>query len=151
MIEFFKNLFEGAASSDGMCSDSPEDILHQAAAALLIEIAVSDEHFCEDELKALERILNEKMGIAQPKLDCIIEQAKAEQGDATSIHQFTSLINQNYSPIQKRDLVQYMWQIAYADGNLDKYEEYMIRKIADLVHLSHSDFILSKTRAKQEL
>lgn len=148
MFDFFKELFEQSANAT---IDSAEDNLHLAAAALLIEIAVSDEHFCEDELKALETILKEKMGISQPKLDSIIEQAKAEQGDATSTHQFTSILNQHYSPIQKRDLVQYMWQIAYADGNLDKYEEYMIRKIADLIHLSHSDFILAKTRAKQEL
>ncbi|MBB6522603.1 TerB family tellurite resistance protein [Pseudoteredinibacter isoporae] len=149
MFDFFKELFEG--SCEGAEEVNAEDNLHLAAAALLIEIAVSDEHFCEDELKALEKILNGKMGISQPKLDSIIEQAKAEQGDATSIHQFTTLLNQHYSPVQKRDLVQYMWQIAYADGNLDKYEEYMVRKIADLVHLSHSDFILAKTRAKQEL
>ncbi|GAA6152219.1 TerB family tellurite resistance protein [Pseudoteredinibacter isoporae] len=148
MFDFFKELFE--SSSEATAEISAEDKLHLAAAALLIEIAVSDEHFCEDELTALEKILNGKMGISQPKLDSIIEQARAEQGDATSIHQFTSLLNQHYSPIQKRDLVQYMWQIAYADGNLDKYEEYMVRKIADLVHLSHSDFILAKTRAKQE-
>lgn len=149
MFDFFKELFE--SSGEANAEVNADDNLHLAAAALLIEIAVSDEHFCEDELSALEKILNGKMGISQPKLDSIIEQAKADQGDATSIHQFTSLLNQNYNPIQKRDLVQYMWQIAYADGNLDKYEEYMIRKIADLVHLSHSDFILAKTRAKQEL
>ncbi|MCV6614673.1 MAG: TerB family tellurite resistance protein [Cellvibrionaceae bacterium] len=148
MFDFFRQLFEAPANSE---ASSPEQAVDLAAAALLIEIAVSDEHFCEDELGTLEGILKQRMGISQPQLDQIIEQAKAEQHDATSLHQFTSLLNQHYSPIQKRDLVQYMWLIAYADGNLDKYEEYMIRKIAELIHLSHSDFILAKTRAKQEL
>ncbi|MCV6626157.1 MAG: TerB family tellurite resistance protein [Cellvibrionaceae bacterium] len=148
MFDFFRQLFETPANSEASSAEQAVDL---AAAALLIEIAVSDEHFCEDELGTLEGILKQRMGISQPQLDQIIEQAKAEQHDATSLHQFTSLLNQHYSPIQKRDLVQYMWLIAYADGNLDKYEEYMIRKIAELIHLSHSDFILAKTRAKQEL
>lgn len=148
MLDFFRQLFE--APSTANC-EKGQDQLHLAAAALLIEIAASDENFCEDELKALQQILKTRMGISQSDIDCIIKEASAEQRDATSLHQFTSLLNQNYNPIQKRDLVQYMWLIAYADGDLDKYEEYMIRKIADLIHLSHSDFILAKTRAKQEL
>lgn len=147
-MEFFRQLFD---TDTGEVQKEGEDPLHLAAAALLIEIAVSDENFCEEEFNALEAILKTRMGISRPKLDNIIKQAKTEQRDATSLHQFTKLLNQHYSPVQKRDLVQYMWLIAYADGNLDKYEEYMIRKISDLIHLSHSDFILAKTRAKQEL
>ncbi len=92
MFDFFKELFEQPANAT---IDSAEDNLHLAAAPVLLEIAVSDELFCEDELKALEIILKEKMGISQPKLDSIIEQAKAEQGDATSTHQFTSILNQH--------------------------------------------------------
>ncbi len=61
---------------------------------------------------------------------------------------FTQLINQHCNPQEKFDLVTYMWRIAYADGDLDKYEEYIIRKVADLIHLGHGEFIRAKHAAR---
>ena len=62
--------------------------------------------------------------------------------------QFTQLVNQHYDHDAKIQLVENLWQLALADGRLDKYEEQFVRKISGLLHVAHSDFIKAKLRAK---
>ena len=68
--------------------------------------------------------------------------------ESVSFFEFTSLINDSCSRKEKYDLLVILWKVAYADGQLDKYEEYYIRKIKDLLYLSQSDFIKAKLEAK---
>ena len=65
-------------------------------------------------------------------------------------YEFTRVINDDFSFEEKYDLIKSMWEIAFADGNVDKYEEYVIRKVSDLIYISHPDFIESKQKAKRE-
>ena len=60
-------------------------------------------------------------------------------------------MNKGFSQEQKRKVIEHLWQVAYADGILDKYEEYMVRKIADLIYVSHKDFINAKLRVKKQI
>jgi uncharacterized tellurite resistance protein B-like protein len=64
------------------------------------------------------------------------------------MYQFTQQVNEHCSVQDKFDLIAGMWRIAYADGELDKYEEYVIRKVADLIHVAHSDFIRAKHHSR---
>jgi len=79
----------------------------------------------------------------------LIELAKDEQDRAASLHQFTQLVNDNCDTNEKFELMVGMWRIAFADDHLDKYEEYMVRKVSELIYISHSDFIRSKQIAKK--
>ena len=80
-----------------------------------------------------------------------MERARRETDKATSLYPFTGLINQHFSPEQKAQVVEALWRVAYADGTLDKYEEHLVRKVAELIHVSHSTFIRTKLKAKQRL
>ncbi len=147
MISRIKALFEaGPQSSDRM----DQDTLNLACAALLIEVAVIDQEFDAREFNALKSILIEQYGIAEEECDSLAQMAQQECEESTSLYQFTQRVNQQCSPEQKYDLVKGMWTIAYADGDLDKYEEYIIRKTCDLLYVAHGDFIRAKHDARAE-
>lgn len=122
-----------------------------ASAALLVEVATADQEFSDTELEQLIQTLKQKFGLNAEETLALVENAKIETRDATSLHQFTQLINEHCNAEEKFSLIRSMWEVAYADGYLDKYEDYLIRKVADLIYVSHSDFIRAKSLTKAEL
>lgn len=133
---------------------SPTLSAHQkqlAVAALLVEVAMADHQFSEVELRNLSAILERKFSLSNDELTELINLAKTETDHATSLHQFTQLINQHCKTEEKFNLMKAMWEMAYADGDLDKYEDYIIRKVADLIYVPHSEFIRAKSLTKSNL
>ena len=124
------------------------DELRLASAALLVEVATIDHHFDAQEMQALQSILRDQYAISEAESAELVALATKESENATSMYQFTQRVDQHLGYQDKCQLLVHMWRIAYADGNLDKYEEYIIRKTADLLHINHSDFILAKHKAR---
>ena len=85
------------------------------------------------------------------ELEILLKLALEEKHAAIDYHQFTSLINQHYSQEQKIKLIEMLWQLAYADHTIDKFEEHLIRKLAELLHVPHKHFIQAKHSAKDRL
>lgn len=128
-------------------TDSQEhaaDKLHLACAALMLELCHADQHMHENEKQALRDILRKTFTLDEKALDTLWSLANQAARQATSVFQFTSLINASYSYEEKTRLLGHMWEIAYADGELDRYEDHFIRKVADLLYLTHGDFIRAK-------
>lgn len=146
IMDFFQSEFGGEAESGHLT----EEKRRLASAALLIEVAVVDHEFDQEEMAALEKILQEQFGISAEDCEQLARLAREESSESTSLYQFTQLVNEHYSMEEKFELVKGMWAIAYADGNLDKYEEYVIRKVSELIHVSHSDFIRAKHIVRPE-
>lgn len=142
--DFFQAEFKKENSGD---MDEAQQRL--VCAALLIEVAVVDNEFDERELSALRGILRQEFAIPDDDIEGLITLAHNECSQATSMYEFTQLVNQHCSEQEKFDLVTSMWRIAFADGDLDKYEEYIIRKVANLIHLGHGEFIRAKHAARQ--
>ena len=147
--EFFHNEIHchTTGKSSAVLSDEKRRL---ASAALMIEVAITDNEFDQSELVTLQKSLREQFNISASDCEKLTELAHSEAQDSTSLYQFTSLINEYSSPEEKFDLIKSMWLIAYADGNLDKYEEYVIRKVAELIHVGHSDFIRAKLEARPD-
>ena len=122
-----------------------------ASAALLIEVAMADHDFSPIELEQLIRSLQQKFELDTEETLALVDNAKTERRDASSLYQFTQLINQHCDETEKFALIKAMWEMAYADGQLDKYEDYIIRKVADLIYITHSDFIRAKSLTKATL
>lgn len=122
-----------------------------AIAALLVEVAIADHQFADDEADKLQQLLQHKFLLSSTETSELIELAQSESHHATSLHQFTQIVNTQCSADDKFRLIKAMWAMAYADGNLDKYEDYLIRKIADLIYVPHSEFIRAKSLVKAEL
>ena len=125
--------------------------LQLASAALMIELCKADQAIDETETAALVEILRTRFMLEQTELDELMQLAEQEARESTSFYQFTSLMNEHFEYAEKVMLIQNMWEVAYADGHIDRYEEHMIRKVADLLYLSHVDYIKSKHKARDKL
>ena len=79
----------------------------------------------------------------------LIANAEKTVNESTSLYGYTREVNDNFDYQSKLDLLDQLWRMAFADGNIDKYEEHVVRKISDLIHISHNDFIQSKLRNKK--
>ncbi len=125
--------------------------LEIATAALLLETARADFNLEDEELEKIAQILRGFFDLDIEQSDVLIELAQQQAEQATCYYEFTTLINNNYSPAQKVQIVEMMWRVAYADRYLEKYEEALVRKIADLLYVPHTDFIAAKLRVLEDL
>jgi uncharacterized tellurite resistance protein B-like protein len=141
MIKSLKSLFMSPPEEDPAAL---EHRLRLAAAALLIEVSRADYTVDSAELRAIKTVLQTALGISEQEIEEIVALAGVAAGKATSLYEFTRLINDHYSREQKLVLIQAMWRIAYADEDLDKYEERLIRQVSDLIHVPHRDYIRLK-------
>lgn len=144
MIGAIKSLFELPQQES---EESLQRRLQLAAAALLIETARADSVQDADEQEALENLLCSSLQLDKKAIHELVVLAENRVDESTSLYEFTRVINDNYSAEQKRELIDAMWIVAYADGNLDKYEEHLIRQIAELTYVPHQDYIKSKLAA----
>ena len=122
-------------------------LVSRAAAALLIEVTRSDYADDPRELEAVRKALRLTFFLDDEQLNELMELADIEARESTSSYDFTRLVNDNFDPNQKLELISAMWQVAYADGRLDKYEEHMIRRVAELIYVPHGEFIRAKLAA----
>ena len=146
MKKFFNNLFKKNQIEDLVEDDS----VLLSAIALLLEVSLADEIMDISEVETLKDVLLKEFDVDQTKIDDLISNAKKNQNSSTSLYEFTRKINDDYKFEDKKNLILSMWKIAFADGNIDKYEEYVIRKVSDLIYIAHPDFIESKQLAREE-
>lgn len=141
LIKVFKSLFENSADTNPRTT---EHTLALIAAALLYEVARADFEQDAEEEATLTKALQEAFGLDSKTLDDIKQQASAQVDEATSLYEFTRIINDHADANDKYTIVQLMWQVALADGEISRYEEHLIRRVAELIYVSHSDFIRAK-------
>ncbi|HAN27823.1 MAG TPA: hypothetical protein DCP75_08915 [Haliea salexigens] len=146
MIKALKSLFMLPEA------ETPEQLEHRlqlAAAALLIETARADFTQDANEEAALEQLLCNALSLPGQEVRALIAAAGERVDEATSLYEFTRVINDHYGPEEKLTLIASMWQVAYADGDLDKYEEHLIRQVAELTYVPHQDYIRCKLDARK--
>ena len=127
------------------------EIINNACAALLIETALADKVFNEEELISMQQTLKKVYKVNETDMEELINESKLKVSESTSLYEYTRLINDLCDYEDKLKLINNLWSIAFADQQLDKYEEYLIRKISDLLYVSHKDFIEQKLRVKEAL
>lgn len=149
MINSIKRFFESQLSAHSAESeDTRQHRLQLASAALMFELLKTDSHIDERETEAFKAVLMKTFKLGSDELDDVIRLAEAEARQAVSLYEFTSLINEAYGHKEKLTLIENMWHLALADQHLDKYEEQLIRRVADLIYIPHSDFIRAKLKVR---
>jgi uncharacterized tellurite resistance protein B-like protein len=149
MIAAIKHFFERHLSEPGPADDERrERRLQVATGALLIELAHADFDASPEELQRAAAALQATFGLSAAQTEELVGLAEEQARQATDYYHFTSLINRGFTPAEKVKLIELMWQVAYTDGRIDKYEDHLVRKIAGLLHVSHTDFIATKQRAR---
>ncbi|VAW54739.1 hypothetical protein MNBD_GAMMA07-954 [hydrothermal vent metagenome] len=150
MLKKIQSFFEKNFIAQGTTGEPSEQQLNLSAAALLIEMVVQDDEISESEVVEVKASLITQFGLSETAADSLYQLAHEEKEQATDYYQFTRLIAEHYTQRRKIELVESLWRVAFADQILHKYEEQMVRRISDLIHVSHKDFIQAKLRAEKK-
>ena len=152
MVNTVRNFFKKYVVSSPEDRDNvSEHSLQIATAALLVEMMRADSEIKDDERKAVTKKLQSSFGLSEEEINAMIKFAEEEIRKATGYYEFTSLINKGLSQEQKVKIIEHLWEIAFSDSSVDKHEEHMVRKIANLIHVSHKDFIDAKLRVRKRI
>ncbi|MGD2173206.1 MAG: TerB family tellurite resistance protein [Gammaproteobacteria bacterium] len=130
-----------------------EDLEHSlqvATAVLLIEVMRADFVVQAEEKARLRQLLERQFSLPADQLDALLDEAETRADRLVSIQHITRLLNEHYDHPMKVRVVEMMWQLVYADGDKDRYEEHLIRQVAELLYLSHGEFIQARLQAEEQ-
>lgn len=142
MFKAFSSWFQEQLQSDS--KQDGDHTVELATAVLMFEIMRADDHLSDQELQQYEQILAQRFSLSQDQVSSLMSLTKQRAEEAADFQQFTRVINQHCDVAQKRAMLDSLWQVAYADCKIDPDEEHLIRRIADLLYLPHSQYIQSK-------
>lgn len=150
-MKFLSELFDKYASNKKTTItvdelESFDDELILATCILLLEVSKSDDSFDDIEKEKILSILEQNFNLNTQQTNFLFKIADKKNDEMISLYEWTAKINELCSYSDKKKLMRFLWDVAYADGRIDKYEDYTIRKISDLLYVKHSDFIKAKLR-----
>ena len=143
-MNIFKKLFKDTDESS--YKNDADENLRLATCILLIEVSKSDDDFDLDEQKKIRSLIKSNFNLSDIQIEHLFTLSKDTHNEMTSLYEWTDIINNDCSYEQKLTIIGFMWDIAFTDERLDKYEDYTIRKVCDLIHVKHVDFINLKNQ-----
>jgi uncharacterized tellurite resistance protein B-like protein len=138
-------------TQSGHAATMSQDELGMAAVVLLVEVMMAD-HQIEEREK--QQLLSSTMALLQTSREQseeLINHAVHQHDELVSLFDMTRVINLHFDQDKKFELIAHMWRIAYSDRQWDKYEEHLIRKVSDLLYISHKDFIRARVQVQEQL
>ena len=147
MIDLLKKLFiktTKGASAGRNVQTSPD--VRLATCALLLEMAHIDGKFSDLEKESIVELLRNNYQLSAEHAAALMQAAEDELEESIDLWQFAKLINENYSTEEKIKVIETVWQVVYTDGILDKHEDYLVHKLANLLRLSHKQLIDAKLK-----
>ena len=149
MIDLVKKFFgKSEISVSGNQAEASSHDIHVATCALLLEMSNIDGEFSEVEKNNIISILKKNFQLSDENAEALLDASNEELENSNDLWKFASLINKNYSAEEKERIIEMIWRVAYADGHLDKHEDYLVHKLAKLLRLSHRQLIDAKIKAK---
>ncbi|MDX8381944.1 MAG: TerB family tellurite resistance protein [Ghiorsea sp.] len=130
--------------------ENKEHSISLAVTAVMIETMKADDVLDDAEHQAIFSAIENRFKLSHQDVEALIEEAKAASEKAMDLHQFTSLIIEHFTTEERIDILKELWLIAMADGEVDSYEEHLIRRIAKLIGVYHGEFIQAKIDARNE-
>lgn len=152
MIDRLMKIFSRQTRDNATGSNtSPHQDIHVATCALLLEMATIDGEFSDAEQMSIISALKNQYNLSEEDAYALISAAREEVAKSIDLWQFTNLINQNYSEEEKIRVIETVWKVIYADGKLEKHEDYLVHQLAKLLRLTHSQLIEAKMKAKEQV
>lgn len=149
MIPLVEKFFGKMTNNTSDVSEKPSHDIRIATCALLLEMSQIDGEFSESERKSILSIITKDYHLDNKYATAILEAADEELKKNLDLWQFTNLINRNYTHEEKIKIIEMVWRIAYTDGRLDKHEDSLVHKLANLLHLTHRQLIDTKMRVRE--
>ena len=147
-MKWLARLFE--SDSPAQTREESDHDLHRAAAALLMEVARTDGEVDQREQRLLVKAVRERWHLEAEEMEEIVAELDQRLENATDLFEFTIPLRQRWDPETRVQLIYDMWAIAAADGDADRHEEQLIRRVSELLYVSHGDFIRAKLAALGE-
>lgn len=148
MLHAIKRFFDRNILPTGSAhGEDARHALQVATAALLIEVMRTDGDLKEAEGRAVTAAIRKKFSLTKEETAELLRLAEAEADEATGYFQFTALINRHFTAEQKERVVEYLWEVASADHEIDRFERTLVHKIADLLYVSRAAQIAARERA----
>jgi len=152
MLRALTNFFDQAFGADGEATaHSRDQDLRLATAVLLVEVARAD--FAEDELEldTVADLLDNHLAMPRGEAEKLVAEARQHADRSASLQSFTRQLHEELGVEEKLRIVEMLWEVALADEILDKHEDHLIRKVAGLLYVSHSDLIRVRNRVRDRL
>jgi len=147
MLDVVKRFFSKITEGESKTVEGRQDHdIRVATCALLVEMAGIDKRFTQAEMETILSILKEKYGLSREHADALVAEADKALDESVDLWQFARLINENYSNEEKIEIIETLWKIVYVDGKMDRYEHYLMNKLATLLRLSHEQLIDAKLK-----
>jgi len=143
MIESLLGWLTGAAPNG---SGRPRDELQLALTALLVEAADSDDHFDESERAVIRQLLERRFQLSHDEARTLLAAGEREADRAAELFHFTRIINERLSFERRIELVEMLWEVAYADGVLDEYEDSLLRRVGGLIYVPDRERGMARQR-----
>jgi uncharacterized tellurite resistance protein B-like protein len=151
MIDIVKKYFgKGLKGGEDKGSEDKQYNTRIASCALFLEMSRIDGEFDPSEQERIMSIIKRDFQLSEDDADALLKTSKEELDGSIDLWRFTKLINENYSAEEKLGIIETAWKIAYADGKLDKHEDYLVHKLAQLLHVDHNRLMAAKTKARGE-
>jgi uncharacterized tellurite resistance protein B-like protein len=150
MLKKLRDIFNNSLiNSDQGDSADRDHALRLATAALLIEVVRAD---YEEDIKETEAViwqLQTHFDLTEEETLLLVEEAAQKADHSVSLQEFTRLLHENLSEKEKHSVIEMLWLIALADDHLDKHEDYVVRKVAELLYVTHGDLIRIRNEVKK--
>ena len=134
----FKKLYDdimGRISAEDLAADDRDATIRMATAVLMVDVALVDNAFDEAEFDRMIQLIKNRFGLSTQAAADLINVANAEADELVSVYEFTKVLHEHLHHDEKARVVELLWAIACADGELDKYENSLVLKVSDLLHV----------------
>ena len=135
LINQISDVISSPATTTGD-TETRDAAIRTATAVLMVDVARADYEFDADEFDSLLRLIQAHFDLSAEEAAALVNAADEKVDGLTSLHDFTQLLHHNLDEREKSHVVGLLWRIAFADGRLDKYEDALVLKISDLLHVS---------------
>lgn len=127
---------EAIATADDGADINRDEAIRMATAVLMIDVARADHVFDESEFDSVLQLVQSHFQLPAEQAAELVVAANDKAEDLVSAYDFTRVLHEHLDHGEKSRVVGLLWKIAYADGRLDKYEDSLVLKISDLLHVS---------------
>lgn len=145
------SILEWLTGASGAAAAPPQDPLRLALAALLAEAACSDDHFGANERGVIAQLLERRFELSHEDARALLAAGEREARDSAELFHLTRIINEKLSFEQRVELVEMLWEVAYADGVLSEYEDSLVRGVSGLIYVSDRERGLARRRVLARL
>jgi uncharacterized tellurite resistance protein B-like protein len=133
-------------SGEGSAAAEPADSVPLALCALLVEAANSDDHFDPEERKVIAELLERRFKLSPARARALLKAGERAVERSAELFHFTRIINERLLPEQRVELIEMLWEVTYADGVLDQFEDTLLRRIGGLIYIPDRERGLARQR-----